>query len=476
MYGNMNVNLFFMIICVCVTCCNATNITFPATAFSPFGGLPFEFALDFSNIFQGSNYDKGGASYLVKEFVEGLESFLGNLSPSDIGKEVTIPEKVKVGIETVIESRKEDLNFTTNVFLENLTVAIMDISEVEQDPCTTQKLIVVKNISKVVVVAKSNGEDDEELERTYNFTQDDVKMAVEQVLNSPSIQLIIRNQVFPACGNSSTYADPGEYSESHINEGARAIGFTLLALIIATIIYAISCAGCFMGCCCMPNVKETPEETEFLDKFDSLVKTPIIPAFMRYSFFLVVAANAGFFLSANVSVGATINLDFVVAGEYIPLPSIYDFSMLMSTIEMMKAGVILMGIVLMGFSIFWPYVKLIILVCVWVLPSSKLRPSRRACLLMWVDALGKWSMFDVFCLCVMMVVFNVEIVSPEWFVFPLGYYGMTLSMTCVWGMYANLIAQIISQCLSIFAIKSHKKKYLKATTIGLDRLKLQMLL
>ena len=53
---------------------------------------------------------------------------------------------------------------------------------------------------------------------------------------------------------------------------------------------------------------------------------------------------------------------------------------------------------------------------------------------MWMDALGKWSMFDVFALCVMMVVFKVEVVSPEWFVFPLGFYGMTLSMTCVWGM------------------------------------------
>lgn len=440
--------------------------TLPSTAFSPFGGLPLEIGLDFSNIYKGSKKN-GNFSYEVNEYVEGLDSFLENLTSSDVGKEVTFPEKLTVRVETDIESKLEDWNITTDISLENLTVVLSDPSDI--DPCTAAKLVTVKNASKAVLKAKLNPKKDgsssskyeeerKELQQTYNYTSEEVIAAVEQVLNSPSIQLIIRNQVYPECDKSEEYSD-GSYTEFQIDPGARALLYTLLGLIIGTFLYSIYCAGCFMGCCCLRNAKETEKEAEFLDQFNSLVKTPLIPVYFRYLFYLVVLVNVGFFISANMSVGATIDVSLVAAGEVIELPSIYDFSMLLSTIEMMKAGVILMGVILMGFSIFWPYIKLIIMTLVWSLPASKMRPDNRGCLLEWLDALGKWSMFDVFCLCVMMVVFNVEIVSPEWFVFPLGYYGFTLSMTCVWGMYANLIAQIISQLLSIYAIKSHRKVF-----------------
>ena len=241
--------------------------------------------------------------------------------------------------------------------------------------------------------------------------------------------------------------------------GFFGIAVTLLVLLVAGVASAVVCCGCCMGCCCWSAAEETEEETEFLDQCSSIASTPTLPLWSKVVFYALVLVTTGFFLQANLSVGATINLDFTIEGEFVELPSIYDFSILTSTIEMLKAGVYLLGFILLGFSVVWPYLKLIILGTVFALSASQLRPKSRAAIMEWIDALGKWSMFDVFALCACMVIFYVQIESPATYVTPVGWYGFTLSMTPIWGMYANLIAQIMSQCLSIFALWAHHRAY-----------------
>jgi len=234
---------------------------------------------------------------------------------------------------------------------------------------------------------------------------------------------------------------------------------TLLVLLVLGIVAAVVCCGCCMGSCCWHDEKESEAEAAFFDGCHSLVCTPTVPLWARVTFYVVVAINFCFFVSAMLSVAATFNLDVTVQGVPLDLPPIYDFSMAASTIAMLEAGVYLLGIILMGFSVIWPYIKLIILSVMFALPTKAARPSLRLAIMQWIDTLGKWSMFDVIAVCVCMIIFYVALESPATPLTPLGWYSVVLSMTPVWGMFANLIAQIISTTLSIVAIWMHHHAY-----------------
>jgi uncharacterized paraquat-inducible protein A len=53
----------------------------------------------------------------------------------------------------------------------------------------------------------------------------------------------------------------------------------------------------------------------------------------------------------------------------------------------------LLAVIVFMFSMILPFVKLFILACIWY---AKLTVERRAKLLRWLGAFGKWSMLDVY--------------------------------------------------------------------------------
>lgn len=75
---------------------------------------------------------------------------------------------------------------------------------------------------------------------------------------------------------------------------------------------------------------------------------------------------------------------------------------------------------------------------------------------MWLDALGKWSMIDIFVLVLSMVGFHLKILSPALAMLPAEFYNIEVQVIPVWGLYANLIAQLVSQVVSHIAIYYHR--------------------
>ena len=55
----------------------------------------------------------------------------------------------------------------------------------------------------------------------------------------------------------------------------------------------------------------------------------------------------------------------------------------------------------------WPYLKLLVMLLAWLLPPSVLSPARRESMLLAIDALGKWSLFDTF----IMILFQVRLLN-----------------------------------------------------------------
>jgi small-conductance mechanosensitive channel len=95
--------------------------------------------------------------------------------------------------------------------------------------------------------------------------------------------------------------------------------------------------------------------------------------------------------------------------------------------------------------------------------------SKRGTILLWVDWLAKWSMIDIFVIVICIAAFRVSISSPENLGFlPDDFYAIDLLVVPMWGLYSNMIAQIISQVSSHYIIYYHRQIVNKATAEAED--------
>jgi hypothetical protein len=75
--------------------------------------------------------------------------------------------------------------------------------------------------------------------------------------------------------------------------------------------------------------------------------------------------------------------------------------------------------------------------------------SRRGSIFIWLDALAKWSAVDIFFLVVSLIAFNFSVESPQASFLLNDLYSFDVVLVLVrWGLYANLIAQLLSQISS----------------------------
>ena len=108
------------------------------------------------------------------------------------------------------------------------------------------------------------------------------------------------------------------------------------------------------------------------------------------------------------------------------------------------------------FSGLWPYTKLLMMLCLWCLPSWVLPAPRRGRVLMALDNLGKWSFLDLYVLAQSMLGFQIAIDSPTDTYMPEGIYRVTLQCTPVWGLYAFVMAVVSSLLLSHVMLIAHR--------------------
>ncbi len=189
----------------------------------------------------------------------------------------------------------------------------------------------------------------------------------------------------------------------------------------------------------------------------AMYASPEIPGFVRWSMPLIIIGNIGFFLSGHLSLGATVNIEAEFAGEKIVVEKFFEFSMASSTVDIWNAGGHELAILILIFSGIWPYTKQLITLVLWFLPPTLCSTSRRGSILLWLDCLAKWSIIDIFVLVISIAAFRVSIVSPDVAFLPKNFYSINLLVVPLWGLYANMIAQLISQISSHFIIHYHRK-------------------
>lgn len=203
--------------------------------------------------------------------------------------------------------------------------------------------------------------------------------------------------------------------------------------------------------------EERRKERELNEGTQSMFESSDIPKWVRWSMPFIILGNIAFFLSGHLSLGATVNIEISFAGERIVVEKFFEFSMARSTVDIWNAGGRELAILILVFSGIWPYTKQIMTLVLWFLPPSRLSASRRGSILLWLDWLAKWSMIDIFVLVVSIAAFRVSITSPNVGFLPEEFYSVDLLVIPLWGLYANMIAQLISQISSHFIIHYHRR-------------------
>lgn len=203
--------------------------------------------------------------------------------------------------------------------------------------------------------------------------------------------------------------------------------------------------------------KEDHVDSEMNELTQSMFESNQVGWLAQYFVPFIVIVNIGFFLSGHLSLGARAVIDFNIAGESFRLDNFYDFSIASSTLDLWYAGGEELAALILLFSGVWPYTKQLITLSLWFLRPSVVSVSRRGQFLVWLDILAKWSMIDIFVIIITIASFRISGSSPEYPFLPSSIYQVDLFIVPMWGLYANLLAQLMSQISSHFIVMYHRR-------------------
>lgn len=203
-------------------------------------------------------------------------------------------------------------------------------------------------------------------------------------------------------------------------------------------------------------------EKDLDQRIKSLFTSREIPCFIRYLLPIVILGNVALFLSGHLSLGGTVNISGSVGEQEFEVVGFYEFSMVNSMQEMWNANAHGLAVCLALFSGIWPYTKLLFTLFLWFTPTRWISSKRRGSILRWLDILGKWSIIDVFVLLMTLVSFGISVSSPDLAFLPQGLYSINMMVVPLWGLYANMLAQLVSQVSSHFINHYHRKSVMTA--------------
>jgi hypothetical protein len=143
----------------------------------------------------------------------------------------------------------------------------------------------------------------------------------------------------------------------------------------------------------------------------SLFLNPRVPIFFRIFIPMAILFSIALFISSNSGTGASVYIVFNL-GRRIKAPSLFDFSLINSVHDMWLAGSEVLSTVVAVFSGVWPYLKLVLMLISFMLPTSILSHKRREKILLILDATGKFSILDSYVLIMMMVAFHFHVEVP----------------------------------------------------------------
>lgn len=121
----------------------------------------------------------------------------------------------------------------------------------------------------------------------------------------------------------------------------------------------------------------------------------------------------GIFISSNTGVGASVFVYLTLGTQKtIILPSLFDFGLINTVIEMWTAKVYPLAVLILLMSGVWPYAKVVLMIVCFFMPKSLMPGKIRNRMMVVLDMLGKWSLLDTYVMLMMLVALHFHIVFP----------------------------------------------------------------
>jgi len=336
---------------------------------------------------------------------------------------------------------------------------------------------------------------EEEATRSANHVLDYFITLVEGEYFQSKIDQLLNDAPRKCPHNSAFMSDPVSYSYEPLTASlpndstafVLTLALTTFGIIIAFVLerYIVKCIVYrrnMKWLRSLPNVKiyriycnqrdQKNIQAKLNETTMSMFSSAEVPVLARWLLPTVIIGNVAFFLSGHLSLGGTILINFNLAGQDITINDFYSFSIAQSTIELWNAGGKALAVLIVLFSGIWPYTRLFINFLCWFLPPRLLSVSTRGSMILWLDALAKWSTIDIFVLVITLVAFRITVSSPKMAFLPSDLYSLDLLVVPVWGLYANIIAQHLSQITSHYLIFYHRKIVCKGLEKGDSQVKI----
>jgi len=175
-----------------------------------------------------------------------------------------------------------------------------------------------------------------------------------------------------------------------------------------------------------------------------------VPLWLRVVIPLCILGNIAMFLNSNIVPDAvSVMVKLVIGTKTIDVGSVFDFGLKSTVVDMWKAGVYPLAVLIMFFSGAWPYVKLCSMMVAWVAPPKIVSIERRETILTVLDVLGKWSLIDFFVMILMLCAFYFNIYIGEEI-------AVNVTVLPKWGFYGFLLATMISLGLGHIILACHR--------------------
>ena len=195
------------------------------------------------------------------------------------------------------------------------------------------------------------------------------------------------------------------------------------------------------------DTDETEDTDAPVDQHESLLcDKQHLRSWQRYGVPAALVVNILVFAFGHWQLGAQVDIDCHLAGDYLRLDRFVEFSLGHSLVDMYHAGTWALLLMVGTFSGVWPYAKSFAMLYCWCArPGQCFTKHMRVKILAAMDYAGTWSLIDLYVLAMFILAFRLHATSPSVEYVPEKFYLFDVVVQPVAGLYGF----ITGVCLSI---------------------------
>ena len=190
----------------------------------------------------------------------------------------------------------------------------------------------------------------------------------------------------------------------------------------------------------------------------SLYHSIYIPAHTRLMVPILLFINMGLFAVAHAATSFTLAVDVQLAGDEFSINRMFEFNFMDGLRNTYKSGGWEMAILLLIFGGIFPYFKGAVSMMLWFAPPRWISSNFRGQVLLWIDAMNKLTVRDIFKILVILGIVFVYVGGPHISSQATGnLYGMKVIAVLGPALYCGITAMILSRTSSKWLLDYHNE-------------------